>query len=144
LYRRACLLGKLEYFVFLDDDLELDFSIEYFESLLKKYHSARIAPNMPKNFHTSEPANLTVIPIKYTDDCLMALSAKAADKLMPYSTEFDQTWWWHNSEDFCELSWDEFQWQTYKLNQLSVRNLQNRSYPKDCGCGLPTNEFAVV
>jgi hypothetical protein len=144
LYRRACLIGEFEYFVFLDDDLELDFSVEYFESLLEKHHAARVAPNMSNHFYTGEPVDSAVTSIKYIDHCLMALSAEAAASLMPYSTEFDQTCWWHSSEEFCMRSWDEFRWQTYKLNELNVKNLQNRAYPKDYGSGLPTNEFAVV
>jgi hypothetical protein len=144
LYRRALLLGEFDYFVFCDDDLELDFSLEYLESLVKKHHPARLAPNMPNNLYTGESASSTVTSLKYIDHCLMALSSEAANKLMPYSTRFDQTCWWHSSEEFCQRSWDKFRWQTYKLNQLSVKNLQNRSYPKDYGSGLPVNEFKVV
>ena len=144
LYRRAQAMDDYDYFIFCDDDIEFNFELKELHQLLSKYQPFRAVPDTSHTFYLHQPAKAKTLALKYVEHSVMALSAEAAQVLMPYSTEFDKTNWWLSSEEFCKRCWLQYPWQTLKYNTLNFKNTKSRSYPKSDYLGNPENEFKIV
>ena len=137
LLKRAMEKGYYDYYIFLDDDLKLYFSLETFEQLLDANQGPRVAPFVQHPlYHCSQDLSEQV---KYIDHCFMAIRQDCAKEVLPYSLELDQVNWWYSSERMCEKFWNMYPYGTIRLNQLIMVNMQHRTYPKNDYTGLPDN-----
>ncbi|MCG8323417.1 MAG: hypothetical protein MI921_28230 [Cytophagales bacterium] len=137
LLKRAMEKGHYDYYIFLDDDLRLYFSLETFERLLAANQASRVAPFVQHQwYHCSQ--NLSE-EVKYIDHCFMAIRQDCAKEVLPYSLDPDEVNWWFSSERMCEKFWHIYPYGTIRFNQLVVVNMQHRPYPKNGYQGLPDN-----
>jgi len=141
LYRIASRIG-FDYYVFLDDDLEMSFELDAFESLLDAHAPRRAVPWL--NHHWNTVVLGEVDRVKYVDHCFVAVRADCAERLLPYTTEFDESNWWLTAEEMCERFWAQWPLGTLRFNDLEVKNLQHRNYPKANYLGLPENTAVAL
>lgn len=134
LYRRARGAGY-DYYTFLDDDIELDFGLDEFEALLAEHRPRRAVPWLNHRWNIDRRGEIDLV--KYIDHIFMAVRADCAETILPYTTDFDLTNWWLTGEEMCDRCWEHWPLGTYRFNDLTVKNLEHRSYPKLDYPGLP-------
>lgn len=137
LLRRAKEQGEYDYFIFLDDDLKLYFSLETFEKLLSANQSPRVAPFVHHQWYRN-PEGLSQ-EVKYIDHCFMAVRKDSLEPALPYDLEMDKTNWWLTCERTCETFWKYHPGGTIRFNQLIMMNQKHRDYPKEDYPGFPNN-----
>jgi len=128
LFRRAKEKDHYDYFIFLDDDVQLNFELIEFENLLNKYKPKRAVPWCKHTWNILRIDEIDLV--KYVDHLTMALRNDCAIDLLPYTTKHDKICWWLSSEDMCEKFYEQWPLETMRFNFLTVENLKNREYPR--------------
>jgi hypothetical protein len=141
LFRRACAkMENYEYFIFMDDDVHLDFDLELFQTFLLRHRPLRATPlcyqhnRKPHPFYRDIPECCMV---KYCENMLVAYHKYTVRHVMPYTNEHDTTNWWLTCEDMCERFHDAFGVSTAVFGAMRAYNLEKRDYPREAYHGLP-------
>lgn len=133
LYRRAKKLGNYRYFIFLDDDLDCQFSLQEFQELVTHYQPKRAVPFCPKHHWYKECVDprFQIERVKYVDHMFLACRHDCIDEMLPYTTKFDTQNWWLSSEDACTRFHALHPGGTLRFNHLIAHNEQARPYPRN-------------
>lgn len=138
LYRRALEKGDYEYYVFLDDDIELFFDLREFEDLSRSCRPRRFGPCFTMHpWYASREGEME--RTTYVDHGFVAVRADCSARIFPYTTRHDATCWWLASEDMCVRFGRIWPLETVRFNTLRVRNGRHRDYPRHDYPGLPPN-----
>ena len=142
LLKRAKEKGDYDYYIFLDDDLKLYFSLEAFEKKLIKYKLKRIVPFLIHHIWYKQ-AKGELERVKYADHAFMAFRKDCIKTVFPYTLEHDKTCWWLASENNCECFWEKYPEETLRLNHLVYINQENRPYPRTRASAIPKNTVSA-
>ena len=137
LLRRAKEMGMYDYYIFLDDDLKLYFSLGTFEKMLDKNRKPRVVPFLQHQWYRNSRGLSE--SVKYVDHCFMAVRSDFLQPALLYTLEMDKVNWWLTCERMCERFWDAYPQGTIRFNQLVMVNQKHRDYPKNDYPGFPEN-----
>jgi len=111
--------------------LKSEQSLAEFERLLGKHGSLIGVPRLWGHGWSEDYKFAEVDAVSCADACMVAVHHSVADRLLPYSTEYDDVNWWFCGEVFFEKA-TKFCWgRIHRFSNFHIWNLQNREYPKD-------------
>ena len=152
---------EYKYYIFLDDDVKLAFSEDFpkvkqeatsplraFEKFLEDYEPAvgltdyaqrtKFGLNamllkrkrLCKHSDSSKPLH---VPVVYFDTLFNAFHHQSLDYLLPYSSKYDITSWWHSQRDIIAKVEITFRGQAVMFAPVRSFNKLHRKYPRKDG-----------